>query len=96
MLIRYAAQHVQHMQKALEPMNVKLADVVSDITGLTGMAIIQAILEGERDPLALAKLRNVNCKRTEAEIARALQGNWRAEHLFSLRQAVALHEFYRQ
>lgn len=96
MLLRYAGQHVQHMQKALEQMNVKLTGVVSDITGLTGMAILQAILRGERDPRKLAKLRNVNCKRTEAEIARALWGNWRDEHLFALKQAVALYEFYRQ
>jgi hypothetical protein len=95
MLIRYAGQHVQHMQKALEQMNVKLTEVVSDVTGVTGMAIIQAILHGKRDPLELAKLRNENCKRTEAEIARALYGNWRAEHLFALRQAVTLHTFYR-
>jgi len=87
---------VQHMQKALEQMNVKLAEVVSDVVGLTGMSILQAILRGERDPLKLAKLRNVNCKRTEAEIARALQGNWRDEHLFALKQALALYEFYQQ
>ncbi len=96
MLIRYAGRHVQHMQKALEQMNVKLTEVVSSVTGVTGMAIIQAILRGERDPLELAKLRNDKCKRTEAEIARALYGTWRAEHLFALRQAVALYEFYRQ
>jgi transposase len=96
MLIRYAGQHAQHMQKALEEMNVKLTEVVSDVTGVTGMAIIQAILRGERDPLELAKLRNEKCKRTQAEIARALYGNWRAEHLFALQQAVALYEFYRQ
>jgi transposase len=95
MLIRYAGQHVQHMQKALEQMNVKLAEVVSDITGVTGMAIIRAILAGERDPQLLAQRRNQHCKRTQAEIARALQGNWRAEHLFALQQAVALQEFYR-
>ncbi len=96
MLIRYAGQHVQHMQKALEQMNVKLTVVVSSITGVTGMAIIKAILHGQRDPLELAKLRNDKCKRTEAEIARALYGNWRAEHLFALKQAVALYEFYRK
>jgi transposase len=96
MLLRYAGQHVQHMQKALEQMNVKLAEVVSDVVGLTGMAIVRAILRGEHDPLKLAKLRNINCKRTEAEIARALQGNWRDEHLFALRQALALYEFYQQ
>src|SRR5262245_41196500 len=87
MRIRYAGQHVQHMQKALEQMNVQLTEVINDVTGVTGMAIIQAILRGERDPLQLAKLRNDKCKRTEAEIARALYGNWRAEHLFALRQA---------
>lgn len=96
MLLRYAAQHVQHMQKALEQMNVKLAEVVSDVTGVTGMAIIQAILAGERDPQRLAELRNEKCKRTRAEIARALEGSWRAEHLFALKQAVELHEFYRR
>lgn len=85
MLIRYAGQHVQHMQKALEQMNVKLAEVVNDITGRTGMKIIQAILRGERDPQRLAKLRNDKCKRTEAEIALALQGSWRVEHLFALK-----------
>jgi transposase len=96
MLLRYAGQHIQHMQKAPEQMNVKLTEVVSDVTGVTGMAIIQAILRGERNPLELAKLRNDKCKRSEAEIARALYGNWRAEHLFALRQAVELHTFYRQ
>jgi transposase len=93
-LLRYAGSHIQHMQKALEQMNVKLTEVVSDITGVTGMAIIAAILAGERDPLTLAKLRHARCKRTEAEIARALYGNWRDEHLFALRQAVALYDVY--
>jgi len=96
MLITYGGQHIQHMQKALEQMNVKLAEVVSDITGVTGMAIIKAILRGQRDPLQLAKLRDARCKRTEAEIARALYGNWRAEHLFALEQAVALYGYYQQ
>ncbi len=96
MLLGYAGQHVQHMQKALEQMNVKLAEVVSDVTGVTGMAIIRAILSGQREPPRLAALRDGRCKRTEAEIARALHGNWRAEHLFALRQAVDLYEFYRQ
>ena len=91
MLITYGGQHIQHMQKALEQMNVKLAEVVSDITG---MSSIKAILRGERDPLQLAKLRNDKCKRTEAEIARALYGNWRDEHLFALPQAVELYGIY--
>jgi len=96
MLIRHAGQHVQHMQKAMEQMNVKLTEVVSDVSGVTGMAIIRAILKGERNPLELAKLRNDKCKRTQAEIARALYGNWRAEHLFALQQAVTLYDCYRE
>lgn len=96
MLVRYAGQHVQHMQKALEQMNVKLTEVVSDITGVTGMAIIKAILAGERDTKRLAALRDSRCQRVGWEIARALEDNWRAEHLFALKQAVELHEFYRQ
>jgi len=96
MLVTYAGQHIQHMQKALEQLNVKLTEVVSDITGVTGMGIIQAILHGARDPEQLAKLRDPRCKESEATIARALQGTWRAEHLFALRQAVALYEFYHQ
>jgi transposase len=94
MLIRYAGQHVQHLQKALEQMNVKLAEVVSDVIGVTGLAIIRAILAGQRDPLELAKLRHERCHRPEAEIARALYGNWREEHLFALRQALELYETY--
>src|SRR4029077_3132405 len=77
MLIRYAAGHVQYMQKALEQMNVKLAEVVSDITGVTGTAIIEAILQGERVPRKLAALRHEKCHRSEEEIARALEGTWR-------------------
>jgi transposase len=84
------------MQKALEQMNVKLTEVVSDISGVTGMAIIKAIVRGERDPLQLAKYRHECCKRSEAEIARALYGNWRDEHLFALQQAVKAYEFYHQ
>jgi transposase len=96
MLVQYAAAHVQHMQKALEQMNVKLTEAVSDITGATGQRIIDAILAGNRDPAALAKLRDVRCKKDEATLAFALQGNWREEHLFSLQQAVELHRVYLQ
>lgn len=96
MLVTYAGQHIQHMQKALEQMNVKLTEVVSDITGVTGMGIIQAILRGQREPAELARLRDPRCKESEATIARALHGNWREEHLFALGQAVALYEFYHQ
>jgi len=96
MLIRYAAQHVQHLQKTLEEMNVKLTEVVSDIVGQTGMKILQDIVRGVRDPLKLAKHRHENCKRTEEEIAQALQGTWREEHLFALKQALKLYEFYQK
>jgi transposase len=94
MLVRYAASHTLHMQKALEQMNVKLAGVVSAITGATGLRIITAILAGERDPARLAALRDVKCKSDAAAIARALEGTWRPEHLFALRQAYELYQFH--
>ncbi|HKB40041.1 MAG TPA: IS110 family transposase [Gemmataceae bacterium] len=94
MQIRYAASHTQHMQKALEQMNVKLTEVVSDITGLTGQRIIAAILDGERDPRRLAALRDPKCKNGAATIAKALEGTWRPEHLFALRQAYDLYQFH--
>ena len=93
-LVRYSVSHVQHMQKALTQMNLRLANVVSDITGVTGMRIINAILQGERDPLVLAGMRDRRCKNSEETIARSLHGNFRAEHLFSLKQSVDLHTFY--
>src|SRR5271166_3136412 len=94
MQVRYAASHVQHMQKAMEQMNVKLPEVVSDITGVTGMSIIGAILGGERDPVKLAQLRDERCQHSEEQIALALQGTWRPEHLFELRQAYELYQFH--
>ena len=96
MLVTYAAHHIQHVQKALEQMNVKLARVVSDVTGVTGQRIIRAVLDGERDPRVLARLRDRRCQQDEATIARSLEGTWRAEHLFALRQAVDLLDFYQQ
>lgn len=94
MLLTFASHHIQHMQKALELMNLKLTEVVSDITGKTGLAIIKAILDGQRDPACLARLRDYRCHNDEATIAKALLGNWRTEHLFTLRQALELYEFY--
>jgi transposase len=94
--VAYASHHIQHMQKALEQMNLKLAHVVSDITGVTGMGIIKAILSGERDPVKLAKLRDPRCKNSEATVARALEGHYREEHLFALQQALELVEFYQR
>ena len=96
MQIRYAASHVQHMQKALEQMNVKLTEVVADITGLTGRRIITAILAGERDPQKLVLLRHPQCQSSPVMIAKALQGNWRPEHLFALQQAYDLYQFHHQ
>ena len=96
MLVRYASHHIQHMQKALEQMNIKLHHVVSDVSGVTGMRILRAILEGERDPQRLAELRDHRCKNDASTIAKALQGDWRPEHLFALRQALELYDFYRQ
>lgn len=94
MLVNHAATHIQHMQKALEQMNLKLTNVISDITGLTGMKIIRSILDGERDPQKLAGHRHARCKKSAQEIQKSLHGNWRDEHLFALRQAVELYDFY--
>jgi transposase len=93
-LVADAGRHIQRMQKALEQMNVKLTEVVSDITGQTGLAILKAILQGERDPVKLASLRDRRCKESEATIALALTGTWQAEHLFVLRQELELYEYY--
>jgi transposase len=93
-LVRSAASYIQRMQKALAQMNLQLHNVVTDITGMTGMRIIKAILAGERNPSVLAAMRDRRCKNSEATIARSLQGNYRPEHLFSLQQAVELYEFY--
>jgi transposase len=96
MLVAMASRAVQHMQKALEQMNLKLTEVVSDITGKTGMTIIRAILEGERDPQQLAIHRDKRCKHDQATIAKALEGHWRTEHLFALQQAVDQYDFIEQ
>jgi len=93
-LIQHRAAHIQHMQKALHQMNVQLSQVLSDITGVTGMAIMRAIVAGGRDPVALAQLRDPRCAKPEAELAKALTGNYRAEHVFALKQALALYEAY--
>ncbi len=93
-LVRVSGSHIQHMQKAMAQMNLQLHNVVSDITGVTGMRIIKAILAGERDPNKLADFRDKRCKNDAKTIARSLQGNFRPEHLFSLQQAVELYEFY--
>lgn len=94
MLTQAASMHIQHMQKALQQMNLLLHNVVSDITGVTGMKIIKAILAGERNPRVLARNRDERCHNSAATIAKSLVGNYREEHLFALRQAVDLYETY--
>ncbi|WP_437787635.1 IS110 family transposase [Sorangium sp. So ce1097] len=93
-MLEYAASHVQHMQKALMQMNLQLHHVVSDITGVTGMKILRAIVAGERDPDVLAAHRDVRCKASIATIREALTGNYRPEHVFALRQAIELYDTY--
>lgn len=94
-LLEDTGRTVQHLQKAMEQMNVKLTEVVSDVVGVTGMNILKAIVRGVRDPQELAKYREENCRNSQAAIALALQGNWREEHLFALRQALRTYEHLR-
>jgi transposase len=91
--VKEAARTVQHMQKSMITMNVQLSNTISDLSGMTGLAIIRAILAGERDPKKLAKLRDWRIKATEEEVARSLEGNWREDMLFELRQAVDAYDF---
>ena len=93
-LIEHRSPHVLHMQKALLQMNIQLSQALSDVTGTTGQRIIRAIVAGERNPQHLAALRNYRCKKDADEIAMALTGTWREEHLFVLTQALALFDFY--
>ena len=95
-LIGDASRSIQQMQKALEQMNVKLTEVVSDITGKTGMTIIRLILAGERDAETLARHRDPRCKRDRDTLGKALHGTWRQEHVFALEQAVARYDFVQE
>lgn len=92
-LLKSQSRYVQHMQKALTQMNVQLANVISDVVGESGQRILRAILAGERDGHVLASLKNTRIHASADEIARSLQGNWRAEHLFALKQALAGFDF---
>lgn len=94
-LVQMASQHVQHMQKALTQMNVQFQHVISDVTGLTGLAVLDAIVAGERDPGVLAKLRDPRIKASEETIRKSLEGNWRAEHVLALKQRLSLYRSYR-
>jgi transposase len=96
MLIKNASTQILHMQKALSQMNLQLHNVISDITGTTGLAIIRAIVSGVTDPKVLAALRDGRCHNPEEIIEASLVGNYRAEHLFSLKQALELYDYYKQ
>src|SRR5215471_3927099 len=95
-LVRLSGQHIQRIQKALALMNLKLTQVLGDVTGVTGLKIIRAIVAGQRDPLQLARLRDRRCKHSEAEIATALDGRYRPEHLTELRCHLALWDKYQE
>jgi transposase len=94
MLVQASSMHIQHMQKALQQMNLHLHNVVSDITGVTGMKILKAIIAGERNPQVLANHRDPRCQHSADTIAKSLVGNYREEHLFALTQVVELYETY--
>jgi hypothetical protein len=90
-----AGSHVQHMQKALERMNIKFHDVISSLTGVSGLKVIRAILGGERDPQRLLDLCDVQIqKKKSTQVRESLRGIWRPEHLFALKQALAAWDFY--
>src|SRR5271165_4592964 len=93
-LIQMAAEHVLHMQKALDQMNLQIHRVLNDITGVSGLKILDAILAGERDPLSLARLCHGGVKNSEDTIAKSLEGDYRPEHLFALRQSLAAYHYY--
>jgi transposase len=91
-VLDYRAAHIQHLQKALQQMNMQLPQVLSDITGATGLAIIRAIVAGARDPVQLARWRDRRCSQSTEEIAKALTGHDRPEHVLVLQQALALSD----
>jgi len=95
-LLQSCTVEIQHMQKALQQMNLKLTNVLTDITGVTGLAIIRDIVAGERDPHKLAAHRDPRCRKSAAEIAASLTGNYKREHLFALKQALSAYDFYQE
>jgi transposase len=95
-LVQMAAEPTQHMQKALSQMNLQLHHVLSEITGLSGLAILDALLAGERDPVKLARLCNGRVKSPREEVAKSLEGDYRTEHLFALRQSLVGYRFYQK
>ena len=95
-LITTAGREVQHMQKAMEQMNIKLSTVISDILGKSGMAIIRAIIAGNHDPRSLSQLADGRCKASKETIAKSLEGTWDGDLLFILGQSVELYDFYQK
>ena len=95
-LVQMASQHIQHMHKALTQMNVQIHHVISDITGVTGLGIVDAIIGGQRDPVELAKLRDPHIKASEETIRKSLKGNWQREHLFTLQQSRQMYQHYQE
>ncbi|MBU2447387.1 MAG: IS110 family transposase [Bacteroidetes bacterium] len=93
-LIRYRASHIQHMQKILQMINLKLTNVISDITGTTGMRILRDIVNGQTDPKHLSKFRDPHCKKSEFEIEKSLEGNYHKEYIFQLKQMLSLYDYY--
>jgi transposase len=95
-LVEMTSQHIQHMHKALTQMNVQIQHAISDLTGVTGLAIVDAIIAGQRDPVALATLRDPHIKASEETIRKSLVGNWRAEHVFTLQQSRKSYQHYQE
>jgi len=95
-LIESCTREIQHMQKALQQMNLKLTNVISNITGVTGMKIIRGIVAGDHDPKKLAEHRDYRCGKSKEEIAKALEGNYKPEHIFELQQALQAYDFFQQ
>jgi transposase len=95
-LVQMACQHIQHMHKALTQMNLQIHHAISDMTGLTGRAIVDAIVKGQRDPVELAKLRDPHIRASEETIRKSLVGNWRPEHLFTLKQSRQMYQHYQE
>lgn len=92
-ILKALSKEVLHMQKAMEQMNIKLSNVLSDIVGKSGLAIIVAIINGERNPIRLAQLADSRCKRSKEDIALSLEGTWGEDHLFELKQAYDLYKY---
>ena len=95
-LVQMAAEHIMHIQKALDQMNLQVHRVLTEITGLSGLRILDAILAGERDPLTLARLCHSRVKSSESTVAKSLEGDYRPEHVFALRQSLAAYRYYQQ